>query len=81
MNKVLKAADNRLVIGREDEVGLCNGILLAPKPHLNFVKIWLWNYWHCYSGQPWSFFSVLLPHLLALVHSNQLLIVEEAFNR
>jgi hypothetical protein len=51
-----------VVMGREDENGLCNAFIAAP-PNSEFIKIWLDGYRN-FHNQQWNHFSVKLPNRL-----------------
>jgi hypothetical protein len=54
---------NDFVMGREKDVGLCNGVIMSTK-HSKFLKIW-YNAYKTFNDSDWNYHSVILPNELA----------------
>jgi hypothetical protein len=66
---------NDFVMGREKDVGLCNGVIMSTK-HSKFLKIW-YNAYKTFNDSDWNYHSVILPNELSKssLHSNDITIL------
>ena len=59
--------DNKFVMAKQDDHGLCNAIMLSEKES-QFAKIWFDSY-RTFDKSDWDYHAVVLPGVLAKKHS------------
>lgn len=66
--------NNKFVMGKQDEWGLCNAIMLSEK-NSEFANIWYENY-KTFNKNDWDYHAVVLPKILAQKHPDLITVLE-----